>query len=275
MRFSKSPRYSSIAAWAFVAVSGIANAWVRGPSLTLPPPTDTRCSRNPPRSCCWDRLVATPALSRNWTPLRRFWRLAGVELLIMGAAMGMAVVLASTATPKPQEPVDAPSPTMILSKRPEPIPPTLERWFTEFFPDLLFGFVAVAMIVVYVKWVIRLHRRGDAWPIHRTVVWVCAAVVFGYLNLGGPAVYGHVLLSAHMLGHMAMVLIVPILIVLSAPVTSPCGHYPPGATAPGPWNGSCCSCIRSGATSGPRSSLRETSSPRCCCSTSPRSSCSR
>src|SRR5690625_4629933 len=64
-----------------------------------------------------------------------------------------------------------------------------------------------------------LHRRGDAWPIHRTVVWVCAAVVFGYLNLGGPAVYGHVLLSAHMLGHMAMVLIVPILIVLSAPVT--------------------------------------------------------
>src|SRR5690625_4311803 len=137
----------------------------------------------------------------------------------MGAAMGMAVVLASTATPKPQEPVDAPSPTMILSKRPEPIPPTLERWFTEFFPDLLFGFVAAAMIVVYVRWVIRLRRRGDVWPPARTAVWIAAAVVFGYLNLGGAAVYGHVLLSAHMLGHMAMVLIVPILIVLSAPVT--------------------------------------------------------
>src|SRR5690625_2546459 len=218
-------RYSSIAAWAFagVAVSGIANSWVRiGEWANLATPYGLTVIA---KSIALILLGIAGWWHRQYTIAqlddhpRRFWRLAGVEVLIMGAAMGMAVVLASTATPKPQEPVDSPSPTMILSQRPEPIPPTLGRWFTEFFPDLLFGFVAVAMIVVYVKWVIRLHRRGDAWPIHRTVLWVCAAVVFGYLNLGGAAVYGHVLLSAHMLGHMAMVLIVPILIVLSAPVT--------------------------------------------------------
>jgi len=226
MKFSEvATRYSSIAAWAFVAVavSGIANAWVRiGALANLATPYGfTVLAKSAALVLLgiagwWHRQHTIAQLD---AAPKKFWRLAGVELLIMGAAMGMAVVLASTATPKPQEPVDAPSPTMILSKRPEPIPPTLERWFTEFFPDLLFGFVAVAMIVVYVKWAVRLHRRGDAWPIHRTVLWVSAAVVFGYLNLGGPAVYGHVLLSAHMLGHMAMVLIVPILIVLSAPVT--------------------------------------------------------
>lgn len=218
-------RYSAIAAWAFagVAVSGIANAWVRiGEFANLATPYGwTVIGKSTALVLLgvagwWHRRYTINQLP---TAPKKFWRLAGVELLVMGAAMGMAVVLASTATPKPQEPVDAPSPTMILSKRPEPIPPTFERWFTEFFPDLLFAFVAAAMVIVYVTWVIRLHRRGDAWPVHRTVLWVIAALVFAYLNLGGPAVYGHVLLSAHMLGHMAMVLIIPILIVLSAPVT--------------------------------------------------------
>lgn len=218
-------RYSAVAAWAYagVAVSGIANAWVRvGELANLATPYGMTVLA---KAAAFAVLGVAGWRHRRYTIAqleaqpRKFWRLAGVELLIMGAAMGMAVVLASTPTPKPQDPVDMPSPTMILSQRPEPIPPTLGRWFTEFFPDLLFGFVAAAMMIVYLRWVIRLHRRGDAWPIHRTVLWLIAAAVFGYLNLGGAAVYGHVLLSAHMLGHMTMVLILPILIVLSAPVT--------------------------------------------------------
>lgn len=218
-------RYSSIASWAFVgvAVSGIANAVVRiGEIGNLATPYGYTVIAKSVAFLIlglagwWHRQSTIGQLAKR---PKAFWRLAGVELLIMGAAMGMAVVLSSTATPKPQEPVDSPSPTMILSKRPEPIAPTPERWFTEFFPDLLFGFVAVAMLVVYINWVVRLRKRGDSWPVGRTVVWVAASLIFAYLNLGGPAVYGHVLLSAHMLGHMAMVLIVPILIVLSAPIT--------------------------------------------------------
>ncbi len=226
MKFSGAvSRYSAIAGWAYagVAVSGIANAWVRiGEISNLATPYGLTVLAKSGAFILlgiagwWHRRSTIDQLD---TQPKKFWRLAGVELLIMGAAMGMAVVLASTATPKPQEPVDMPSPTMILSKRPEPVPPTIGRWFTEFFPDLLFGFVAVAMVVVYLAWVRRLRKRGDHWPAARTAVWVSAALIFAYLNLGGPAVYGHVLLSAHMLGHMAMVLIVPILIVLSAPVT--------------------------------------------------------
>ncbi len=218
-------RYSLIAAWAFVgiAVSGIANSWVRvGPLSNLATPYGYTVIAKSVAFIAlgvagwWHRQYTIKQLE---TQPRKFWRLAGVELLIMGAAMGMAVVLASTATPQPQEPVDMPSPTMILSKRPEPIPPTFGRWFTEFFPDLIFGAVAVAMVVVYLTWVRRLKARGDSWPAGRTATWILAAVSFFYINLGGPAVYGHVLLSAHMIGHMALVLIVPILIVLSAPVT--------------------------------------------------------
>src|SRR5690625_2359093 len=122
-------RYSSIAAWAFagVAVSGVANSWVRiGEWSNLATPYGLTVVAKAVALILlrvaewWHRRYTIDQLDRE---PKKFWRLAGVELLIMGAAMGMAVVLASTATPKPQEPVDAPSPTMILSKRPEPIPP--------------------------------------------------------------------------------------------------------------------------------------------------------
>lgn len=237
-------RYSAIAAWAYagIAVSGVANAWVRIGDLSG--------LTTPYGATVIAKMVAFVLLGlAGWWHRRHtismlnskpktFWRLAGVEVLIMGSAMGMAVVLASTATPKPQEPVPMPSPTMILSQRPEPVAPTLGRWFTEFFPDLLFGFVAVAMALVYVRWVIRLHRRGDSWPAGRTAVWLIGTIVFAYLNLGGPAVYGHVLFSAHMIGHMTMVLILPILFVLSAPITLALRALPPrhdGSRGPREW----------------------------------------
>src|SRR5699024_12491567 len=79
---------------------------------------------------------------------------------------------------------------------------------------------------------------GGVSPLLRPVVWVCAAVVCGYPRLGAPAVSAHVLLSAHMLGHMAMVLTVPILIVLSAPVTLALRALPArrdGSRGPGEW----------------------------------------
>src|SRR5690606_23804100 len=79
--------------------------------------------------------------------------------------------------------------------------------------------VVVAMLVVYLGWVLRLRRRGDRWPLGRTLSWVAGTLVLGYLVLGAPAVYGHVMLSVHMAAHMAYVMVVPILLVLAAPVT--------------------------------------------------------
>lgn len=220
-------RFSSVAAWCFaiVAVSGVASAWIRigSPSALV----TTRYG--------WvllGKIVLLGVLgAAGWWHRRRtiatlregrgslFWRLVGAEVALIGLASGLGVALSGSAPPVRQEPVGVLSPTELLSQRPAPPEPSGEALLTAFYPDLFFGFVAVAMLVVYLGWVLRLRRRGDRWPVGRTVSWVLGSLLFAYLVLGAPAVYGHVLLSAHMAAHMAFVMVVPILLVTAAPVT--------------------------------------------------------
>ncbi|WP_370517469.1 cytochrome c oxidase assembly protein [Pseudactinotalea sp. HY160] len=218
-------RFSTIAAWCYVgvAVSGIANAVLRLGDLSGLGTTygSLLIAKIVAFGLlgfagAWHRRSTIAALAER---PRAFWRLAGGELFVMAAAMGLAVVLASTAPPVPQDPIEAPSPAQVLSQRDVPLPPTFGRWFSEFYPDLLFGALTVVMAVVYIRWVLRLRRRGDSWPLGRTVPWLLGVLGFGYLNLGGAAVYGHILFSAHMIAHMSLVMILPILLVLGAPVT--------------------------------------------------------
>ncbi len=218
-------RFSTIAAWSFVgvAVSGVANAALRigepsglGTTYGYLLIAKTVAFGLLGLAGAWHRRATIAALAG--AP-RSFWRLAGGELFVMAAAIGLAVVLASTAPPVPQEPIASPSPAQLLSQRDVPPPPSFAHWFSEFYPDLLFGALTVVMALVYVRWVLRLRRRGDAWPVQRTIPWLLGVVGFGYLNLGGAAVYGHILFSAHMIAHMSLVMILPILLVLGAPVT--------------------------------------------------------
>lgn len=219
-------RFSSIAVWCFaiVAVSGTASAWIR---VGSPAALGTRYGM-----VLVAKIVLLAILgAAGWWHRRRtianlregrgftFWRLIGAEVALVGLASGLGVALAGSEPPIEQEPAGVLSPTELLSERPPPPTPTPEAILTAFYPDLFFGFIAVAMLVVYLGWVLRLRRRGDAWPIGRTVAWVGGTLVFAYLVLGAPAVYGHVMLSVHMAAHMAYVMVVPILLVISAPVT--------------------------------------------------------
>lgn len=148
-----------------------------------------------------------------------FWRLVLVELVVMGAVSGVAVALASSSPPVPEEPPTAPTPAYQVTGHPLPPEPTLARWFTEWRWDLLLAFAAAAGIVVYWRWVRRLRRRGDAWPWPRTASWTAGLVLFFWTTNGGPATYGHVLFSAHMVQHMVLAMVVPVFVALSAPVT--------------------------------------------------------
>jgi hypothetical protein len=91
---------------------------------------------------------------------------------------------------------------------------------------------------VYLRWVARLHRRGDTWPVGRTVSWVLGVVVLVWTGNGGPAMYGHVLFSAHMVQHMILAMVIPIFLVLGAPVTLAMRALPPrhdGSRGPREW----------------------------------------
>ena len=75
------------------------------------------------------------------------------------------------------------------------------------------------MAAVYGVGVVRLRRRGDAWPWLRTVLWLLGCLAFAWVMSGGAAAWGRFRFDAHMVQHMAMMMIVPPLWVLGAPVT--------------------------------------------------------
>ena len=72
---------------------------------------------------------------------------------------------------------------------------------------------------MYVRWTLRLRRRGDAWPVGRTISWCLGILVLFWATNGGAAAYGHVLFSAHMVQHMVLAMVAPLFLVLAAPVT--------------------------------------------------------
>lgn len=245
-------RFSSIALWCYLGVglSGLVNAVIR-----LNGPGDLVSTQ-------YGRLVLVKVVllvglgAVGWVHRRRvvdrlaadagrsprapwlFWRLVALELVLMGAVSGVAVALAQAEPPATQTPTGALTPAEIVTGHPLPPPATLARWFTEFRWDLLLGLAALAGLVVYARWVVRLARRGDRWPVGRAIAWAVGMVLFAWTTQGGPAVYGHVLLSAHMVEHMVLMLVIPIFLVLGAPVTLAMRALPPrtdGSRGPREW----------------------------------------
>jgi cytochrome c oxidase assembly factor CtaG/putative copper export protein len=165
------------------------------------------------------RRATMPRLARGESAGWLFWRVVLVELAVMGAVSGVAVALAASAPPIPQTVFPTSTPAVIVTGHPLPPEPSVTTWLTQWRWDVVLTALAVAGIVVYVRWAWRLHARGDAWPVLRTVSWVVGMVLFLWTTNGGPAVYGHVLFSAHMLEHMLLATVIPIFLVLAAPVT--------------------------------------------------------
>lgn len=149
---------------------------------------------------------------------RLFWRLVAVELLVMGVVSGVAVALASSAPPDDNALTEL-TPAVIVTGHALPPALTFARYFTQWRVDLLFAVVAAAGLVVYLVWAVRLRRRGDRWSLWRTASWCFGIVLFGWVTSGGPAAYGHVLFSAHMLEHMMLAMVIPIFLTCGAPVT--------------------------------------------------------
>ncbi|SJN37284.1 Copper resistance protein D [Micrococcus lylae] len=153
-------------------------------------------------------------------PARRLlWQLIAVEAVVMSAVMGVSAVLSRTAPPKPEELPDGASPARILTGYELPPELTGARWFDLWRWDWLWVAVCVFLAIWYVRSTVQLHRRGDSWPVLRTICWILGLVVLTWATSGAPAVYGRVLFSAHMVGHMTLTMIAPLFLALGAPIT--------------------------------------------------------
>ncbi|WP_438816573.1 cytochrome c oxidase assembly protein [Tersicoccus solisilvae] len=141
------------------------------------------------------------------------------EIVVMAATMGLGTALSRSATPAPEDLTPDASPAFLLSGYDLPPELTPSRLLTEWRWDWLWVAVALLAAVGYLRGVGVLHRRGDRVPVVRTVVWLlgCAALV--YVTSGGLAVYGRVMFSVHMVDHMALTMVVPLFLVVGAPVT--------------------------------------------------------
>ncbi len=221
-------RYSVLAGWCYGAIlgSGLLAAW-----LAVAAPADLVSAYGAILAVKvlavavlgvfgWrQRRHAVRRLVRDATDVTAFVRLAVVEVVLMGVAFGAAVALSRT--PSPSADALAPPSSMVyeLSGYDDPGPLTGSSWWQAWTVDWLWLAVAVAVVGVYLAWTRRLRRRGDAWPLWRPLVWTLGWAVFAYATSGAPGVYGRVLFSAHMVMHMTVAMIVPLLLVPAAPLT--------------------------------------------------------
>ncbi|MGV9253470.1 cytochrome c oxidase assembly protein [Streptomyces sp. NPDC003697] len=74
-------------------------------------------------------------------------------------------------------------------------------------------------LALYGWGVVRLRRRGDAWPAGRTVAYVVGVLTIGLMMCTRLNDYGMVMFSVHMVQHMVISMLSPILVLLGAPVT--------------------------------------------------------
>lgn len=99
------------------------------------------------------------------------------------------------------------------------LPPfTLGRGL-EFSPDSFFLTGCLLGLFLYGWGVVRLRRRGDGWPVSRSVFFVVGVLSVALVTCTKLNDYGMVMFSVHMVQHMVISMLSPILLLLGAPVT--------------------------------------------------------
>ncbi|WP_318152902.1 cytochrome c oxidase assembly protein [Microbacterium helvum] len=221
-------RYSSIAIAAFcvVAVSGVARAVIglQTWSALISPYGAILAVKVVALIAlglfgAWYRTRLIGKMRGQDAATRSFWTLIGFEIVLMGIASGAATALART--PPPVAPLIPATPTPAERLTDAPLPPelTIDAWFTAWNIDLLWAVVAGFAIFFYLAGVWRLRRRGDAWPIYRTIMWVLGWLLLVWVTGGVINVYQDYLFSMHMVGHMLLTMAIPLLLVPGAPIT--------------------------------------------------------
>lgn len=104
-----------------------------------------------------------------------------------------------------------------------------------------FFLVACLLALALYGWgVVRLVRRGDKWPVGRTVAFVAGVLSIGLVMCTALNDYGMVMFSVHMVQHMVISMVSPILVLLGAPITLALRALPRRPCAARRGRASCC-----------------------------------
>ena len=227
------PRFSVLALWSAIAVvvSGSANAWAR---LDFKSAWQTTYAL-----VVIAKIVLTIALlamgylhrknlskksAINWVSLGR---LIMVEAFVMVSALALGAWLSSNRAPvrNSEESFIA---ALTVAGIETPKPPTFSRILLSYEPDALMIGLLVVAVALYIKGVMVLTKRGDKWPVGRTISFALGISVIDFATSGGLGLYAHFAFSYHMTAHMFLGMIAPIGIVLGAPITLALRTLPQG-----------------------------------------------
>jgi putative copper resistance protein D len=227
------PRFSALALWAAIAVtaSGTANAW-------------SRLNFKDAWSSDYARLVLVKVgltailiffgyLNRrklsgsNTLDLKKLSRLISFEVIVM-ALTTLAGSRLSTMQPPLREESSIFDPGLAIAGINTPEAPTLWRLISLYDPDALMIGLLVTAVALYIKGVVQLSRRGDKWPVGRTVAFGLGISAIDYATSGGLGVYAKFSFEYHMVAHMVLGMVAPIGIVLGAPITLALRTLPQG-----------------------------------------------
>jgi cytochrome c oxidase assembly factor CtaG/putative copper export protein len=217
-------RYSSLAlaSFALVAISGLGSSYVRLPSFeSLASPYGALLIL---KAGLLIALGVFGAIYRRGILQRidqkgSFFKLALLEISVMGLAVGTGTALARTAPPVEQGEFVVPTPAQFLTG--EVLPPelTFEAFLTVTKVDILWLVIALASMGAYLLGVRVLKLRGDSWPVARTISWLAGMLLLIYTTSGALNAYQEYLFSVHMIAHMSLTMAIPVLLVPGAPVT--------------------------------------------------------
>ncbi|MCB0919043.1 MAG: bifunctional copper resistance protein CopD/cytochrome c oxidase assembly protein [Actinobacteria bacterium] len=139
------------------------------------------------------------------------------ETTLMFVAMGVGASLTLTAYPRVD--IALGSPGEELLGFPFPPAPTPASVAFGWYPDAFWLLVCLTLALGYGWAVLRLRRRGVSWNWGRTISWYLAVLALFWVTNAGIAAYGQVSLGWHMVQHMILAMLVPILLVLGMPTT--------------------------------------------------------
>jgi putative copper resistance protein D len=228
------PRFSQLALWAAIAVvvSGIANAW-------------TRLNFESAWSSAYARVIILKALftlvllymgyhnrstlqGSDKTGWNLLLRVISFEALIMGVTVALGSWLSTSQPPLSGNIKYSPSLSIVGMQTPEA--PTLTRILMAWNPDALVIGILITLVALYILGVVILSRRGDKWPVGRTISFAIGISLLDFATSGGLGVYALFSFEYHMIAHMVIGMLAPIAIVLGAPITLALRSLPLGRT---------------------------------------------
>lgn len=217
-------RFSHLALWAAISViiSGTVNAWIRMNFAGAWSGTYAQL------------LIAKILLTAVIFVIAAFVRksfkdnankLIAIEVSLLTLTLFIGTLLSQSNPPVRPGAVD---PIEALVGLRYPGSPTLKTWIFEYQPDALTLAVLVIAALLYFKGIRILQRRGDKWPLGRTISFVLGLLIVNFAINGSIGVYSHFGFSYHMIEHMILGMIAPIALVLSAPITLALRTLPSG-----------------------------------------------